>query len=1156
MRFYQNQLIYSASDFIQFMKCRYASQHAYQQVHMLHQQGLTTAIQPVQADDTTTLLQRRGLQHEAAYLERLKKQHASVVEIEHRDLATAADLTRQAMQAGVEIIYQATFLYGQRAGHADFLRRVARPSRLGDWSYEVIDTKLAGQLRVDFLLQLAFYSDLLAKEQGILPQQLHVVLGQQQQTSVALHRVWAYYQLHQAEFLKQINHQSAKDLYPVPCAACQYCHLKANCEQRWQDDHHLNRLAGISQAHIGKLNAAGIHSIPELASWSAEQAIKGIAAESLTRLTHQARLQHKAAQTGQAYVEVLPAEHAYQGFALLPAPSPHDLYFDMEGDPLTAGGLEYLFGLLLPPYDQSGFETFWALSKSAEKAAFEQFIDRVIAYCRHYPDAHIYHYAPYEPTALKRLMTQCATREAEVDWLLRQQKLVDLYAVVRHAIRISEPRYSIKNLERFYMPKREGEVTDAGASIVYFAKWVDSLDPEGEDKQFLRDIEAYNFDDCVSTQLLHQWLLTLKPADISFRTPSNHDDTTQPVEVLTEVELTLQRYAEKLQVTNLDLSQPLAESERLNYLIYLLLDFYRRCDKPMWWQHFERLQSDTETLLNDNECLAQLQFVQQVTAPKGKHKQWFQYQYAEQDSKLKAGGDVYLLGAADLKNSEKLLSLTIESIDAGNRYLVLSCNKKISLPEQLPALLPVPKQLFKALKKRLFVFADRWLAGMAQHSAVAAFLRRDLPKLRPKTQGNAEASNSLIDLNQPALPQILDLAARLDHSYLFIQGPPGTGKSYTGSHVILHLLRQGHRVGVMANSHLAIHNLLDAVVQRATEQGYPLRGCKKMSKQDPDSEYQQPSFSNISGSKDARNSDAQLLAGTVHFFADELFAEVELALDYLVIDEAGQVSLADVIAAGQFCKNIILLGDQMQLAQPIQGTHPAESGLSALEYLLQGQATIPPQHGIFLDQTFRVHSAISGILSTHIYDGRLRSAGAADQRKLVLNAAAQQQLLPYGVLPWRVNHTGYSQRCEPEAQVIADLLKTLCQQSVQNENGVIRQLTLDDVVILSPYNMQVRCLTEHLPAGARVGTVDKFQGQEAAVVIVSMATSHPDLLPRDISFAYSLNRLNVAVSRAQCLAIIVHTEAMRLALASHLEDVERISFFAALTPDQPVVRSI
>jgi len=1149
MRFYQNQLIYSASDFIQFMKCRYASQQAYQQVHTLHMQGLTAASQPVSIGDTTALLQQRGLQHEAAYLQQLRQQYTSVVEIEHRDLATAAELTRQAMQAGAEIIYQATFLNGQRAGHADFLRRVVQPSRLGDWSYEVIDTKLAGQVRVDFLLQLAFYSDLLAQEQGVLPQQLHVVLGQQQQASVALHRVWAYYQLHQAEFLRQIGQLADQDLYPVPCAACQYCSLQSSCEQRWQADQHLNRLAGISQAHITKLHAAGIGSIPDLAHWSADQPIKGIAGESLARLVHQAQLQHQAQQTGRAYVEVLPIEQASRGFGLLPTPSPQDLYFDMEGDPLTASGLEYLFGLLLPPYDRDGFEAFWALKKTDEKTTFEQFIDRVIAHCRLYPDAHIYHYAPYEPTALKRLMTQYATREAEVDWLLRQQKLVDLYAVVRHAIRVSEPRYSIKNLEQFYMPKREGEVTDAGASIVYFAKWLDSADPEGEGAQFLRDIEAYNFDDCVSTQLLHQWLLSLKPIDLAFRAATPADDAAESVEILTEVEQTLQRYAEKLQVATLDLSQPLTEPERLNYLIYLLLDFYRRCEKPMWWQHFERLQSDVETLLDDNECLAQLQFVEQLDTPKGKKNALLKYQYAEQDSKLSAGQSVQVLGVADAKNPEKLQSLTIESIDQASGNVVLSCNKKISLPAEIPALLPKPTTFSGQLSPCLFTFADRWLAGTAQHSAVAAFLRRDLPNFRPTAQGEPHTPNPLIDLSQPALPQITDLAARLDHSYLFIQGPPGTGKSYTGSHVILHLLRQGHRVGVMANSHHAVHNLLDAVVQRAAQQQYPLRGCKKMTQNDPETEYPHPSFDNISNSQDVSNSTARLLAGTVYFFAHSLFADAEQALDYLVIDEAGQVSLANVIAAGQFCKNIILLGDQMQLAQPIQGTHPAESGLSALEYLLQGQATIPPQHGIFLDQTFRVHSAISGVLSTHIYDGRLRSAAEADQRQLLLNAAGQQ-FLPYGLLSWSVQHTGYSQRCEPEAQVIADLLTRLCQQSVQEANGDVRRLTLEDVVILSPYNLQVNCLIEHLPAGARVGTVDKFQGQEAAVVVVSMATSHPDLLPRDISFAYSLNRLNVAVSRAQCLAVIVHTDAMRLAYASQLEDVERISFFAALTPTE------
>lgn len=1144
MRFYQNQLIFSASDFIQFMKCRYASQQAYQQVHALHQKGLTAASQSVAVDGTTELLQQRGLQHEIAYLQQLKQQYRHVIEIEHRDLATAAQLTREAMHSGADIIYQATFLKGQRAGHADFLRRVERQSTLGEWSYEVIDTKLANQVRVDFLLQLAFYSDLLAQEQGVLPEQLHVVLGQQQQTSIETHRVWGYYQLHQAEFFRQISQLSTQSLYPVPCSACQYCQLETACVQRWQTDRHLNRLAGITQTQIAKLAQSGIHNIPELSTWLPEQPIKGIATESLARLVHQAQLQHQASVTGEDYVEVLPAIDAARGFALLPPPSPQDVYFDMEGDPLTVGGLEYLFGLLLPPYTQQGFEVFWAVHKADEKAAFEQFIDRVIVHCRSYPDAHIYHYAPYEPTALKRLMTQYATREAEVDWLLREQKLVDLYAVVRHAIRTSEPRYSIKNLEKFYMQKRQGDVTDAGASIVYFAKWQDS-----QDAKFLADIERYNQDDCISTQLLHQWLLTLKPANVAFRPmsePKMIDD--QPL-ILGEVEQTLQSYASRL-LPDVPDTTALTAAQRIDQLIFLLLDFYRRCEKPMWWRHFERLQSDIENLLDDNECLAQLQFIEmQAPLPKQRNQRLV-YQYVEQDSKLKAGGDVYVLGVSDPKKPDQLLKLKIDSIDLENRHVVLSCKLKNDLPQYIPALLPVPTALSSSLKKQLFVFADRWLNKTAQQSAVAALLRRDLPTLH-----HAETPNPLLNPTQPVLTQMCDLVSQLDHSYLFIQGPPGTGKSYTGSKLIIHLLQQGHRVGVMANSHHAIHNLLDAVCERATEQSYTLHGCKKMTQGNAESEYQHPSFVNITSNTDVTQRTDNLLAGTVYFFADPLFANEEYALDYLVIDEAGQVSLADVIAAAQYCDNIILLGDQMQLSQPIQGCHPAESGLSVLDYLLQGKATIPPEHGIFLDQTYRVHSAISQVLSTHIYDGRLQSAAVANRRHLICTTDAKHQFLSAGLQSWPIEHQGYSQRCEPEANAVAVLLQRLLEQSVQNEQGQVRRLGLADVVILSPYNMQVNCLIERLPEGARVGTVDKFQGQEAAVVIVSMTTSHPDLLPRDISFAYSLNRLNVAVSRAQCLAVIVHTEAMRLALASHLDDIGRISFFADLTANQQAVMS-
>lgn len=182
------------------------------------------------------------------------------------------------------------------------------------------------------------------------------------------------------------------------------------------------------------------------------------------------------------------------------------MFFDMEGDPLEDGGLEYLFGLYVIDDGAERFVPFWAHDRRQEKQAFEAFMDFVAERLRRHPDAHIYHYAPYEATALKKLMSLHGTREAEVDHLLRAGKLVDLYRVVREGLRISEPSYSIKYVERFYLPRRAGEVTNAGASIVYYERWKATDEP-----RLLQDIADYNRDDVISTWRLRDWLCGIRP---------------------------------------------------------------------------------------------------------------------------------------------------------------------------------------------------------------------------------------------------------------------------------------------------------------------------------------------------------------------------------------------------------------------------------------------------------------------------------------------------------------------------------------------------------------------------------------------------------------------------------------------------------------------
>lgn len=364
---------------------------------------------------------------------------------------------------------------------------------------------------------------------------------------------------------------------------------------------------------------------------------------------------------------------------------------------------------------------------------------------------------------------------------------------------------------------------------------------------------------------------------------------------------------------------------------------------------------------------------------------------------------------------------------------------------------------------------------------------------------------------------IADAIARLDGSYLVIQGPPGAGKTYVGSHAIVELLRCGYRVGVSSNSHKAINNLLKAVEEGARKQSFAFRGAKKRGK-DEDSCLNGAYVEDISENEDMEAGDFQLIAGTVWLFSRPAFDQ---SLDYLFVDEAGQVCLANLIAMGTSAKNIVLLGDQMQLGQPIQGVHPGESGATSLQYLLKGTATIRSEHGIFLGTTWRMHPDVCRFISEAVYDSRLSPETHNVNRLLVLNERAHPELCPSGIRFIEANHDACSQESREEAEIIRALFENLLAQRYRDKDGSEHSIQTDNILIVAPYNAQVNLLKRALPDGARVGTVDKFQGQEAEVVIVSMTTSTGDYMPRFVEFLFSKNRLNVAISRARCLAIVI-----------------------------------
>jgi len=1095
---------FSASDLVNFSAC----------AHLTHLDllNMETPLPKAEDSDEMVLIQDKGFAHEARYWELLKSTQADTVDL--TDAGTTDEkkfaATVEALSSGAQVVFQATLLEDPWVGHADFLVRVERPSNLGSFSYEVADTKLARSSRAKFLVQLCLYSDMLARVQGAMPQHMHVVLGDGRKETFLVDDYLRYFRRLQTRFLGWVE-QAERTTYPEKVERCGQCRWREICAQRWEDDDHLNRVANIGKSQIVKLRAVGVDTLEELAALPAGQSIPRIQPETVQRLAHQARLQRQSQQIGEAVFEVLPLREA-KGFFRMPPSAEGDLFFDMEGDPMTEGGLEYLFGLYFFEMGKAVFKPFWAHSRTEERLAFEAFMDFVTAHLRRFPHAHIYHYAPYEATALKRLMSLHGTREAEVDHLLRTSKLVDLYAVVREAIRVGEPSYSIKSIERFYSSKqREGDVKTAGGSVVFYDKWKTSGDPA-----ILQAIADYNEDDVRSTFELREWLQSIRPDEATSEKRSTADSEADTAKVLTPAAL---KAAEEMEVFRARLLDDLpadrlqwSAEHRLRELLFHLLSFHRRADKPAWWALFERKNASEDEVLEDLEAIGGLTPSREPQDTGDFVRYW--YRYPEQETKLRTGSNCTLTF-----NMEEIFKL---EVDEETREVTFLRKENKAQQDPMPASgvaigagQPINSSVIVGAVRR---FVSAYLDDTGKFSAGLAVLRRELPNLRNTTPGQP-----LVSRGESLLDGSIRVVSNLDNSSVFIQGPPGAGKTFTGSHVIVELLKAGKKVAVTSNSHKAINNLLSGVEKVAQQDGFDFSGIKKSSSAESmfdgrfikDEMDTQTLIRKVAG--------YQLVAGTAWLFSSP---KLESTFDYLFVDEAGQVSLANLMAMSTSAKNIVLLGDQMQLGQPIQGIHPGESGQSTLEYLLQGEATIPEERGIFLKDTWRMHPDVCRFISDAVYSGRLEADKGNANQKLMLVERTHEAVKPTGISFIPIAHDGCSQRSDEEAELIRRIYEDLLQSRYVDREGTEHAMTVENILVVAPYNLQVNRLKLVLPAGARVGTVDKFQGQEAEAVLVSMTTSSGEYLPRDIDFLYSKNRLNVAISRARCWAGVVANPAL------------------------------
>lgn len=1071
---------------------------------------------PERADDAVALIRAKGFEHEATVVERLRAQYGEVVEIASEgSLEERVSATKTAMAAGAPVIFQAALTDGRWIGYPDFLVRTANDVD-GRPAYEPEDAKLAKKAKAEHLLQLGVYASLLETATGHRP--MYGAIHGGGNTGPERFRLEDTRHI-TLRMMRQFETFIAEPeiTLPVKNGACGHCDFSERCTAEWRAADSPVFVAGIRGDQIVKLAAAGVKTLSDLAALPSDHTVAGVGAPTLAKLVEQARLQTEAVARGSHFAQVLPSQ-PLRGFSIMPTPQPGDLFYDIEGDPLYPEGLEYLHGLWGPVDDspRASFKGIWAHDHAAEKAAFEELMDVFAAHFARYPDAHIYHYAPYETTALKRLAMKYATREAALDQMLRGKRFVDLYAVVRHAIQASTESYSLKALEKIYWSGRAGEVTNAGDSIVEYERYRELGDPA-----ILEAIERYNKDDVVSTARLRDWLEALRPDDAPFGLEAEREEE-KPVTAKAEERARFEQ--DRLNTAKALLAQEALEP-KLRELVAELLWFHQRSQKPQWWALFDRQTWTDDELIEDPESLGGLAL---VSVGGEKRSLLTTYAFPPQDTKLKEGDRPRI--ALTLEPAGSIVELSVED---GVVVLKRAANKGDHPPEASLS----PGQLIdqSVMERALLEVARRLAAGdFKTDKAILDMLRRLAPDLSGRVRGQAVVT-PVGDL----VAETARAAADLDDSCLIVQGPPGTGKTYTTARAIAALLQNGKRVAVSSNSHKAINNLLAGVSKYCQAEGLPLNGVKKASPGQPETAYFGYGIVSVTASEDVA-SDFALVGGTVF----ELGKHPTNSFDYLFVDEAGQVSLGNLLAMAGAARNLVLVGDQMQLPQPVQGVHPGDTGLSAMDYAMQDQATVPAERGVLLNVSWRMHPDVCSFISDAVYEGRLTSAPNTATQKLLLKPGLHPALQPTGVVTLDLSHEGCIQSSEEEAVVIAKLITQLLGQTWVDASGETRPMTLEDILVVTPFNMQVGLLKKRLPAGARVGTVDKFQGQEAPVVLVSMTTSFGGDAPRGTEFLFNRNRLNVAISRAQGLAVVIKGARLLELPTPSLLDLPRLDLLA------------
>jgi uncharacterized protein len=1135
-------------------------------------------------DEMTALLIELGNEHEATYAQLRRRvdqrRGRAFVEVHEdpsrmvdprsrkRELKRNVDRTRLAvLDPKVGTVYQAVLSTERPDGlilvqHADFIERD------DDGNVRVVDTKLSMSPKPKQVLQVSFYHDSVATITTDANGDVVLRMGDERNEyfdpndSVAVRRrLLDRYSEWDAETTKQLIKKQVVN-YPLPNDHCSVCEYTDHCDTIWKQDDHLSLVLGLDKRTRAALERAGITKVAELAQSTTE--IAGVHPRTLNRIRQQALLDVAKREadatnphTDNYFFSVLPPSGPYRGFAALPAPSDWDIYFDFEQDPQY--GVDPLLYLIVraAPDPNTGpttrWQVDWAHSYEHERRNYVAMMEGFLQRHARRPEAHAYHYAAFEPSQLMRLAQKYNCYEKETEALISDGFFVDLYAVVRNSIQVSLDSYSQKKIEKALGISRAGEIVTAVDSLVRYQNW---MRKRLRDDSELRDIEEYCKEDVGHLIEIHMAILDLRTLWIEAYEPqirSGELDATMfefgqfprsnletkdalPTSAAVQLRAEATALADKLQERIGDVApKDYGDTERAYAALIGSLRFHDREFAVAWQRHQSRLSATAEELVADSESIGLLQLIDAAGDPVvdlakarpydefARSSVWRYSFDPNQDSKLEAGKEVIdpVTGASAGK---------IYSIDLVEGIVMLSRSRQSKAPHPqaiIPQLGPTPRALQQALVRLATNVAANGLLPGHGFEVEKSILMRVPPKVAT-VQG----------------------AATLDNEILAIQGPPGTGKTRLCAEVIGQLLsgKHGQRVAVTANSHAAIRNLLTEFVRQSNEAGVSHLVWQKGQKDEIVSGL---GVGHIKHNDEvvtmvAKNGvKVTIGGGTAWLWSDE---KLYKTFDTIIVDEASQFALPDLLAVAQCARNVIVAGDPQQLKNVTAGRHVGDADQSIMRWLIGDKyRVIPPHRGVFLPTTYRMHPEIASFCSETMYNSQLTNDPSTANFSISPTSAAQPLVTGTGLRLITSGHKGNRSSSVQEIEIVGQVLDSLVGQQWTDQLGESRLLRDDDILVVTPFNSQ-RIHLEHVLRAKhpdiRVGTVDKLQGQQAPVVVYTTATSDPSEASRGAPFVLDNHRLNVAVSRAQALVVMVTNEGILNYMPHTVEELVMVNGFA------------